>query len=292
MNSICVPHLLLVALTSDEKPCRHMKSPIRWAGSKLQTVGVLKKHAQSVRGKYIEAFAGSACLFFETEPKSAVLGDLNPDLMRAYRSLRDDTDAVIDAVVKIDADEETYYKVRSKDPEKMSTSEAAARFFYLNKFCFNGLYRTNRAGKFNVPYGHRRKNEAINVPALREAAEVLKSAVLVNDDFDACLDHARCGDFVYLDPPYATDSTQKLFAEYLADSFALKDLERLDQTLVKLHKRGVNFVVSYADVPEAHEVFGRWGMSSVSVRRNIAGFAGMRKRAKEIFATNMKELVV
>jgi DNA adenine methylase len=269
-----------------------MKSPVRWAGSKLQTVAILKAYARSIAGKYVEAFAGSACLFFEIEPRKAVLGDLNPDLMRAYRSLRDDSEAVISALVKISPDEETYYRVRAQDPEEMATSEAAARFFYLNRFCFNGLYRTNRAGKFNVPYGHRKKNESINFSALRQAANVLRAATLINDDFERCLESARCGDFVYLDPPYATSSGTRLFAEYLPDSFAVTDLNRLNDTLIHLNKRGAKFVVSYADVRLAHKAFEQWRISRVSVRRNIAGFVGHRRHAGEIFATNMKELTV
>ena len=269
-----------------------MKSPIRWAGSKLQTVALLRKYAQSTTGKYVEAFAGSAALFFDIEPRRAVLGDLNPDLIRAYRALRDDTSSVLSNLLELQPDEESYYAIRAKNPEELTASEAAARFFYLNRFCFNGLYRTNRAGRFNVPYGHRKKNEMIVPSLLESAAVILKRAALINGDFDASLQEARCGDFVYLDPPYATGNSKKLFAEYLPDSFALSDLERLDRSLVSLDKRGARFVVSYADTPEAHEAFGAWNISFVSVRRNIAGFTGNRRRATEIFATNLKELTI
>jgi len=170
----------------------------------------------------------------------------------------------------------------------MKECDAAARFFYLNKYCFNGLYRTNQRGEFNVPYGHLRKKERIDFELLAQASELLQRCELMNSDFERCVEAARSGDFIYLDPPYVGSGSGRLFAEYLATSFSPIDLDRLEECLVALHRRGACFALSYVDTPIVRDRFARWEILEVSVRRNIAGFAGARKMSGEIVVTNVK----
>jgi DNA adenine methylase len=265
-----------------------MRPPIRWAGSKLKSLALLRALYNSAPGRYVEAFAGSACLFFDLSPERALICDLNPDLIRAYRALRDDRDQVFEKLRTVPRSAQAYYELRALDPEAMPNTEAAARFLYLNRYCFNGLYRTNRSGKFNVPFGQLRRNEQIDYDLLARASGLLQRAELLNADFERCLESARNGDFVYLDPPYATNGDSRLFAEYLPNSFSLLDLDRLEDCLVALDRRGVSFVLSYSDIPSVRDKLVRWRILKTSVRRNIAGFSGARKMSEEIVVTNVK----
>jgi DNA adenine methylase len=265
-----------------------VKPPIRWAGSKLKSLALLRTFYNAVPGRYVEAFAGSACLFFDLSPARALIADLNPDLIRAYRALRDDRNRVFERLQSTPRSAEAYYELRAKDPDAMPETDAAARFLYLNRYCFNGLYRTNRSGRFNVPYGHLRKNEQIDYNLLARASDSLQRVELLNADFERCLENARNSDFVYLDPPYATAGGTKLFAEYLPNSFSMLDMERLEESLVAMDRRGVNFVLSYADIPAVRSRMTRWRILRTTVRRNIAGFSGARKMSDEIVVTNVK----
>src|SRR5262245_30218265 len=130
-----------------------MKSPIRWAGSKTQLLPSLRKFWGSEYQRYIEPFAGSASLFFDIKPANALLGDLNWELISALQALKRDAELVLQCLLRLPRGRRSYYRIRKQDPAILSPAERSARFFYLNRFCFNGLYRTNLKGQFNVPYG-------------------------------------------------------------------------------------------------------------------------------------------
>jgi DNA adenine methylase len=205
-----------------------MKTPIRWAGSKKALVPVLKKHwDRNPDARYIEPFCGSACLFFELEPREAVLGDLNWELITTYRAIRASSSRIIECMKRFPITKAHYYRLRELDPASLSDVEVAARFLFLNKLCFNGIYRTNLAGRFNVPYAKpKRRRVVFDFETLHETASLLKNASLSHGDFEIVLDEARVGDFVYLDPPYAV-AKRRVFAEYHAKSFSECDLDRL-----------------------------------------------------------------
>src|SRR5262249_4056856 len=151
--------------------------------------------------------------------------------------------------------------------DTLDETEKAARFLYLNRHCFNGIYRTNRAGKFNVPRGTRAKKSSFDFDQIMKAANLLNRAELVNCDFATTLNHVERGDFVYLDPPYAV-AERKIFAEYHPDSFSVRDLERLEHWLVEIDRRGASFVISYADSPEARGLLATWQPRRVRTRRH------------------------
>ncbi|MGH6923565.1 MAG: DNA adenine methylase, partial [Propylenella sp.] len=180
-----------------------MKTPIRWAGSKKALLPILRTLWPGPEARYVEPFCGSARLYFDLAPPQAVLGDINEELISAYRELRSDFPRVVEGLRRFRPGKRSYYRLREMDPKKMARSERAARFLFLNRFCFNGIYRTNEAGKFNVPYGDPKHALSFNFDLLGEAAGLLRSATLINDDFEAVLEEADAGDFVYLDPPYA-----------------------------------------------------------------------------------------
>jgi DNA adenine methylase len=263
-----------------------MRAFLRWAGSKKQLLPILERYWTGGFSRYIEPFAGSSCLFFHLEPTSAILGDINGELIGALRAVRLDAPRVIECLRRLPRNEGCYYRIRRVNPAQLCPFEAAARFLYLNSLCFNGLYRTNTAGGFNVPYcppGHK------TVPAhlLIEASERLRRAALVHGDFEDTVSVATGGDFVYLDPPYAV-SRRRVFSEYGPTLFGARDLARLRKALRTLDRRGVKFVVSYADCSEARAAFKAWTLQRVRTRRNIAGFTGDRRGSYELLATNLE----
>lgn len=264
-----------------------MSPLIRWAGSKRQMVNRLSEFIPESVDRYVEPFCGSACLFFHSEPQHAVLGDLNHELILMYRTLRNNPDPVIEALLRIPRGKSSFLKQRSLDPNALSSTERAARFIFLNRNCFNGLYRTNMNGDFNVPYGPPKRKFTFRVEFLHEVSALLRRAELISGDFVDTLEHVESGDFVYLDPPYATDN-RRVFREYLPDSFSTGDLERLADELRRIDQQGASFVLSYADCPEARSLLRPWATRRIRTKRNIAGFSGARKFAFELLATNIE----
>lgn len=157
---------------------------------------------------------------------------------------------------------------------------------YLNRYCFNGIYRTNAAGEFNVPYGGRRSGQPPTLDEFVEAAQLLRRARLVAKDFSKVLEMVEPGDFVYLDPPYRV-STRRVFREYDRATFSETDLTRLREWLIRLDRMGVPFVVSYAESPEAKVLAKGFYSRRVRVRRNIAGFTSSRRLASELVVSNV-----
>jgi DNA adenine methylase len=262
-----------------------LRSFIRWAGSKRQALRHLRPFWTGNGARYIEPFAGSCSLFFDIQPNEAVLGDINTELIRALRAVQREVGIVLECFRRLPKSRQAYYALRRVDPGRISEAECAARFIYLNRYCFNGLYRTNAKGEFNVPYARPRGRVRLDEDLLTGAARALARATLVNGDFQNTLIHARRGDFVYLDPPYVT-SSRRVFSEYLPGTFEGRDLERLGGTLRELNSGGVTFVITYADSPEARTLLKSWNTRRIRTRRNIAGFSARRRGAYELVATN------
>jgi DNA adenine methylase len=265
-----------------------MSPLLRWAGSKRQLVPRLKAYWDSERfSRYVEPFAGSAALFFDIAPESAWINDLNGELIEAYHVLRKHPKRVFSAVAELSADSTTYYAVRSQNPRRLSPLRRAVRFLYLNRFCFNGIFRTNSAGDFNVPYGGQKSGNVPRLEEFRAAAGLLADKQLAALDFGRILGRTRRGDFVYLDPPYCKPSRRRR-GEYGPGTFSQKDLARLKAHLLKMHRRGVAFVLSYEESAAGRTLYHRaWHKQRVRVRRNVAGFVGRRRRASELLISNL-----
>lgn len=265
-----------------------METLLRWAGSKRQLLSKLRFYWTGGSTRYIEPFCGSACLFFNLEPTRAILGDLNADLISSYHALRNDPEQVYDCLETLPTDVQTYYQIRSIDSDGLTDIEKAARFLYLNRHCFNGIYRTNKSGQFNVPRGLNTKSTPLDYELVLQAANLLARAELINGDFSITLGKVDEGDFVYLDPPYAV-AGRKIFSEYHPDAFSIEDLARLAEHLQLIHTKGAAFVISYADSKEARNLLSSWRTKRVRTRRHVAGFAGNRRSAYELIATNIEE---
>lgn len=274
--------------TSPSSPSKSIGSLIRWAGSKRQLVPRLAQYwTMKKHERYVEPFAGSGALFFHLNPKVSLLNDLNAELVGAYKALAHNPELIYRLASRLASDAGTYYKVRSLDLSSLNDDERAARFFYLNRFCFNGIFRTNKSGAFNVPYGGQKSGALPTVERFIEAAKRLRGAKIFNMDFEKFVaQKVRAGDFVYLDPPYAV-ANRRIFRQYDPNTFGTHDVERLQNTLDLIDERGATFLVSYALSSEVKPLLNRWQFRRVQTQRNIAGFTEHRKKAIEVMITNL-----
>lgn len=266
----------------------HLSSVIRWAGSKRKLLPLLRVafEKSGATGRYIEPFAGSGALFFDLQPKKAVLSDANKDLIDALRRLKRNPDDLYSEITSIPIGEESYYLVRN-NPCALGISKEA-RFFYLNRFCFNGIYRTNKSGKFNVPYGGAKTGRIPAIEKWRQCSTLLKHARIIRADFATTTNrHVGKGDFVYLDPPYAV-SNRRIFKQYSPSEFGMDDVARLREVLLEIDRRGAKFLVSYAQSPETKIISEGWFVVRTQAQRNIAGFVEHRRRATEVLISNFR----
>lgn len=261
---------------------------LRWAGSKRKQLPILSRFWNPNFSRYVEPFMGSACLFFELQPKDALLADINIDLIRTFIAVRDHSQAVANRLAKIPLGKRTFYSLRKKSLSEMEAVDAAANFIFLNRFCFNGLYRTNEAGRFNVPYASSGTGNLPSSEELRIVAKALSACTIRQADFEETLENTEEGDMVYLDPPYAVGN-RRVFRQYGPSSFGLDDLRRLASALMRLDRRGIKFVLSYAYCAEALEHFQHWSVQKYFIQRNIAGFSTNRRRAAELLISNIQE---
>jgi len=259
---------------------------LRWAGSKRKLLPKLVEYWRPDATRYVEPFVGSAALFYAIRPSTALLGDLNLELVQTLRALRDNADAVYDRLISIPRGEDSYYALRAVSPSSLDDLARAARFIFLNRFCFNGLYRTDMKGRFNVPFAATKTGDIPARANFLASAAHLQSAVIEHSDFETLVtENVRSLDFVYLDPPYAVGN-RRIFSQYGPQTFGLNDLQRLGGALELIDRRGAYFVLSYAYCAEALAIFSRWVTRKVYCQRNIAGFAKHRRRAAELIVTN------
>jgi len=263
---------------------RRGKPFLRWAGSKRKQLARLAPFWSREHKRYIEPFAGSACLFFELAPGVAVLGDSNRELIEVYRVVRDEPERLYRRLCRIRRNLLTYRRWRQLKPKLLDRETRALRFLYLNRNCFNGIYRTNMSGDFNVPMG-KRPGKYFSKDDLLNCSKLLRRTTLVAGDFVKTLERVKAGDFVYLDPPFAVTS-RRIFKEYGKKTFDSADIPRLSSCLVAIVEKGADFLVSYADCAEARALALEWHSVRLPIRRHIAGFAGDRKKAYEWLISN------
>lgn len=264
---------------------RGVKPFLRWAGSKRQLIPQLLAYWNDEYSNYVEPFVGSGSLFFAISPHQAILGDINDELMFTYKQVRENLDAVLSALHKFDTGRDAYLKIRSLDQMKLPEEMRAARFVYLNRYCFNGLYRTNLKGHFNVPYGGWKSGELPSKDHFRSCSNALENAVLLSGSFEKTLELVKQGDFVYMDPPFNVRA-RRVFNEYDPSTFTSGQVQVLRQWLERLDTSEISFLVSYAESQEADLLRQGFNSQEVTVRRNISGFAAKRRKARELLITN------
>lgn len=273
-------------MRSDQNQNEKAKPFLRWAGSKRKLLPAISELLPSTFDRYIEPFAGSACLYFHLTPQNAILGDINEDLINTYLQVQHRPDAVNTKLELLnDSSPSTYYRIRAIDPNDLSPIERAARFIYLNRLCFNGLYRTNLDGKFNVPYGGERSGNFPTLSEISSASKVLRNARLIGGSFEKVLAEVKSGDFVYLDPPYSI-ANRRVFNNYSNDVFGLNNLTILRCELERLNRNGIPFLLSYGLSKEGLTLAKGFRIRHKTVQRQISGFATYRKTAREMLVTN------
>lgn len=256
---------------------------IRWAGSKRRLIPYLVNKCPKSFSRYVEPFCGSAALFFELEPRSALLADINPELINMYNVLKDGED-LYSRLSSLPKTKEEYYRQRGVEPLSLSETERAIRFLYLNRFCFNGVYRTNSLGKFNVPHG----TKTGDFPPADQFALVqdrLGETTCLVATYEETLEKSIEGDFVYLDPPYFKGGRSS--GEYGVGSFNGNAFPTLFSHLVDLDRRGVKFLLSYRlDQTSLEQLETQFCVETIDVKRHVAGFRAGWSVETEILAWN------
>jgi DNA adenine methylase len=259
---------------------------IKWAGGKTTLLSELLRHVPRRLRRYHEPFVGGGALFFAVAPRRAVLSDSNAELVHCYLQVRDDVHAVLDELARHVYEKSHFQSIRALDPRQLPPASRAARFIYLNKTCFNGLWRVNRAGRFNVPFG-RYTNPRFHDPcALIAASQALKGVEILHAPFETALVKASPGDFVYLDPPYDPVSATSSFASYTPDGFTWDDQKRLARACISLNRRGIRFLLSNSATDRVRELYRGFEQRLVRAPRFINSKAGSRGRVEELLVFN------
>ncbi len=258
---------------------------VKWAGGKTRLLGELTQRMPSPKqwtGRYFEPFAGGLALYFHMRPTSAVLADMNPELINLYRVVRDQPDALVDDLQRHTAESTYFYAVRALDPAAMTPIERASRFVFLNRTCFNGLWRVNRAGQFNVPFGRYDNPNLCPETRIRAASQALAGASIDHADFESACVTARRGDFVYFDPPYDPITQTARFTSYTSGNFGDDDQRRLADLFRRLARRGVRCMLSNSDTPFMRELYADFAIDTVMAPRAISRDATRRTPVREV----------
>ena len=260
-----------------------MKAPVakpilKWAGGKTQMLGELMPRVPKTYGRYIEPFFGGGALFFSLKPDNAIIADSNPELINMYLQVAHHVDDVIECLQKYENTSEMFYEVRSLDWQTLPKAEAAARTIYLNKTCFNGLYRVNRSGQFNTPFGKYKNPKICDIDALRLASEALRKADILCGDYILVLEHyAQPGDFVFLDPPYLPISENSDFKRYTKEQFYEDDHVELAKMIGTLHDRGCYVILTNSNHPLVHQLYEQYKIEVIQTKRHISCHGDTRK---------------
>ena len=268
-----------------------MISPIlKWVGGKRQLLSEIMPLINKNCSTYVEPFVGGGAVFFELQPKKAIINDFNSELINVYQVVRDNVEELISALEKHNElnSEEYFYEVRGIDRteqfQEMTDIEKAARIIYLNKTCYNGLYRVNAAGHFNSPYGKYKNPNIVNATTLRAMSKYLNKGNIVirQGDYKEALKGLRKGAFVYLDPPYMPISTSSSFTGYTENGFSYDHQVELKKECDKLRKKGIAFLQSNSDCPEIRDLYKDYEIITVQARRNINSNAKKRGEINEV----------
>ena len=259
---------------------------LKWAGGKRQIVPAILERLPDRMNTYYEPFLGGGAVFYALAArgafKRAVICDRNRDLIDAYLGVRDEVEKVIAHLSRMRHDSETYYRIRTRDPAKLTVIQRSARIIYLNRTCYNGLYRVNRAGRFNVPFGRYKNPRIVDRENLRAVSQTLQRARISSGDFETLVEKAEPGDVVYFDPPYSPVSNTASFTAYDSLPFGSEEQERLARVIRQLKKRDVYVLLSNSDVPFTRRLYRNFSRDTVQVHRRINSRADRRGPISEL----------
>ena len=266
---------------------------LKWVGGKRQLLDVLVPLVPKSYTVYCEPFLGGGALLFKLQPNTAIVNDINEDLIGVYEAIRDDVDTLIKVLGEHENSSEHFYKVRDWDRDKdqyskLSNTEKAARTLFLNKTCFNGLFRVNNAGEFNSPFGNYRNPNIVNSPTLKAVNQYFNTAKISFSagDYKEVLDKLPKGAFVYLDPPYDPVSNTANFTGYSKGGFDRSEQIRLRECCDKLNERGVKFMLSNSATDFIKEQYSAYNITVVKAKRAINSVASKRGDVEEVVIRN------
>lgn len=268
---------------------------VKWAGGKGQLLEQFKPLFPKKFNRYLEPFVGSGAVFFyivqNFKPKEIIISDTNKELINTYEIIRDDVERLIVELKQHKeyhmAEGKKYYlTIRATNPKDLPTLERAARFIYLNKTCFNGLYRVNSKGKFNVPMGSYKNPDIVQEDRLRLVSELLKNVIIKVMSFEKVLDFAKKEDFIYFDPPYYPLKNKKSFTTYTKDSFMEKEQELLSDVFKKLDEKGCSVMLSNSDTKFIKDLYPNYNIHLVQATRMINCNGDKRGKINEVVVTN------
>lgn len=265
---------------------------VKWAGGKRQILDDIKKYIPEKFSSYYEPFVGGGAVLFELQPKKAVINDANKHIINVYRVIKNNIDALITDLKKHKNEEDYYYKIRALDRkdifQEMSAVEKASRILYLNKTCYNGLFRVNSSGEFNVPFGRYKNPDIVNEGVLRAVHNYLNNnnIRIFNADFEEAMKGMRKEAFVYFDPPYHPISDSSYFTGYTLDGFNKKDQIRLKKLCDNLDKRNCRFLLSNSGAEFIQNLYSDYKIEVVKAKRSINSNANKRGAIKEILVRN------
>lgn len=259
---------------------------LKWAGGKRKLLPVLSHYFPEEYNAYFEPFLGGGAVFFFLQPKQAVLSDDNEDLIELYQVVKERVEDLIIALKAHRNEKEYYYDVRAQDPASLTVVERAARLIYLNKTCYNGLYRVNRKGRFNVPFGKYKNPLICDEPGLRSASIALRHADILACDFQDAVSNAKAGDFIYFDPPYHPLSKTSSFTSYTAKKFDIAEQTRLAHVYQELDRRGCFLMLSNSNTPLIRELYAQYRIIEVQTHRAINSNGNGRGKITELLIIN------
>ncbi len=263
---------------------------VKWVGGKRQLMFELLKNMPKSYNRYFEPFIGGGALFFELQPENAYISDMNEELINLYTVVRDNVYELIDDLSKHEVSKEYFLEIRNIDrTEKyaeLSNVERASRFIYLNRTCFNGMYRVNSQGQFNVPFGHYKNPRIIDENNLLNCSELLKKTEIKCADFSEILTKVKKGDFVYFDPPYVPLNETSSFTSYTKDGFDIDMQIKLRDVCDELDSMGVKFMLSNSDTKLVKELYANYEIKKVFASRAINANADGRGKITEVLVRN------
>lgn len=269
---------------------------VKWVGGKRQLVKQFREldlyppdQFNPISNTYYEPFVGGGAVFFDLLPVKAELSDLNKELVITYNVIKNDVENLIISLKKHVYDKEYFLTIRSQKIEDLSDIEIASRFIFLNKTGFNGMYRVNKKGQFNVPFGNYKNPTICDENNLRHVSRELQMVNIKHSDYKTVLNTAVKGDFIYFDPPYHPLNSTSSFTAYTVNAFLEKEQLELRDTFIKLHKRGCYVMLSNSDTPFINEIYS--GIKGIKINKVYAGRsinskASGRKKISEVLITN------
>ncbi len=263
---------------------------LKWAGGKTQLLNDLLRKVPDKFERYIEPFIGGGAMFFALRPKKGIIADSNLELINVYRCIATNLDNVISHLEKFQNSEEEFYQVRGLNFDNLDPAYAAARTIYLNRTCYNGLYRVNKNGQFNVPYGKYKNPNICPYEVLESAACALRGIEIVYGDYrDVLTKTAKSGDLIFLDPPYLPVSEYADFKRYTKEQFYEEDHKNLAKEVKRLQRLGCYVILTNSNHSLVHELYGSYEMEIIKTRRNIS--SKIRSRSGKDVIVTIKPLL-